>query len=262
MPDNFGTTVVPWSPAQALQMNEVCDRFEAAWKATPRGEAGPRIEEYLAGVPALDFALLLRDLVLLEIDYRRLRHERPTALKYEARFPSLSRQFLDEAFSEPACAPPPALAAEALAAREPGEKEDAAPMFQETAVLPPPFKPQLRSQRYVIRQFHAKGGIGEVWLADDAEIGRQVALKRLRKQREDQQDRFLMEAQITGQLEHPGIVPVHDLGVDEEGRPFYVMSFIHGRTLKEVIEEFHAGGPTSGEPRAICPPEPFLKTDG
>ncbi len=56
---------------------------------------------------------------------------------------------------------------------------------------------------------------------------------------------------MTGQLEHPGIVPVHDLGVDEDGRPFYVMSFIHGRTLREVAEEYHAGSAAAGESREV-----------
>src|SRR5206468_3213601 len=55
-------------------------------------------------------------------------------------------------------------------------------------------------------------------------------------------------AQITGQLEHPGIVPVHDLGFDENGHPFYVMKFVRGRTLKTAINEFHgsAAEPGSG----------------
>jgi tetratricopeptide (TPR) repeat protein len=88
-------------------------------------------------------------------------------------------------------------------------------------------------------------------MAEDAEIGRPVALKRLRPNREAQKDRFLVEAQVTGQLEHPGIVPVHDLGVDEAGRPFYVMSFIHGRTLKDVIAEYHDDNAHGGESRDV-----------
>ena len=51
---------------------------------------------------------------------------------------------------------------------------------------------------------------------------------------------FLREAQVTGQLEHPGVVPVHELGVDEAGQPFYSMKFIKGRTLTEVIADYHA----------------------
>jgi tetratricopeptide (TPR) repeat protein/tRNA A-37 threonylcarbamoyl transferase component Bud32 len=121
----------------------------------------------------------------------------------------------------------------------------------ETTVYAPPLQPQVRSPRYAVGKFHARGGIGEVWLAKDTEIGRQVALKRLRKKRLDQKERFLAEAQITGQLEHPGIVPVHDLGIDEDGQAFYVMSFIRGRPLREAIEAHHAGGPVSAEAREV-----------
>src|SRR5262249_5228442 len=65
------------------------------------------------------------------------------------------------------------------------------------------------------------------------------------------QARFLMEAQVTGQLEHPGVVPIHELGVDEKGQPFYVMKFVHGRTLKKVIEEYHSPTPAGGEPNEV-----------
>src|SRR5262249_23030482 len=82
-------------------------------------------------------------------------------------------------------------------------------------------------------------------------IGRPVALKRLLKEREALRDRFLAEAQITGQLEHPGIVPVHDLGLDEEGQPFYVMPFLGPRTLQDAIAEYHAPDPAPGTPREV-----------
>jgi serine/threonine-protein kinase len=118
-------------------------------------------------------------------------------------------------------------------------------------VQPPSFRPQLRSERYVVSGFHARGGVGEVWMAEDAEIGRTVALKRLRPNREALKDRFLLEAQVTGQLEHPGIVPVHDLGIDQEGRPFYVMSFVHARTLKDVLAEHHGDVRPGAESREV-----------
>jgi serine/threonine protein kinase/tetratricopeptide (TPR) repeat protein len=95
--------------------------------------------------------------------------------------------------------------------------------------------------RYVLKRFHAKGGMGEIWLADDPAIGRSVALKRMLSHRPDQQRRFRVEAQVTGQLEHPGIVPVHELAVNEQGHPFYVMKFVRGRTLQKVIDDYHAG---------------------
>ena len=61
--------------------------------------------------------------------------------------------------------------------------------------------------------------------------------------------RFRVEAQVTGQLEHPGIVPVHELGTNEQGLPFYVMKFVQGRTLQKVIEEFHERRPTPAPAR-------------
>ena len=84
-------------------------------------------------------------------------------------------------------------------------------------------------------------------MAQDGEIGRMVAVKRLRDERRGGEDRFMIEAQITGQLEHPGIVPVHDLGMDDKGRPFYVMTFIHGTTLKKAIDNYHRTKPTDPE---------------
>ena len=94
----------------------------------------------------------------------------------------------------------------------------------------------------------AKGGLGEVFVARDEELRREVALKLIQEQfadDTDSRDRFLFEAEITGRLEHPGVIPVYGLGVDEKGRPYYAMRFIRGESLKESIARFHrADGPT------------------
>ena len=69
-------------------------------------------------------------------------------------------------------------------------------------------------QRYRLERLHATGGLGRIWLAHDSEFGRSVALKELRPEQASNavlRRRFLKEAQITGQLEHPGIVPVYEL---------------------------------------------------
>src|SRR4051794_35420056 len=66
-----------------------------------------------------------------------------------------------------------------------------------------------RCGNYVLKQFYAKGGMGEVWLAEDPVIGRSVALKRMLSKDAQHATRFRVEAQVTGKLEHPGIVPVH-----------------------------------------------------
>jgi tetratricopeptide (TPR) repeat protein len=92
--------------------------------------------------------------------------------------------------------------------------------------------------------------MGEIWLAEDPAIGRSVALKRMLGRRPDAQARFVVEAQITGQLEHPGIVPIHELGTTPDGQPYYIMKFVHGRTLKKVIEDYHEAL-KKGEPNEV-----------
>lgn len=96
--------------------------------------------------------------------------------------------------------------------------------------------------RYTRSSLHASGGMGNVWLARDVAIGRDVAVKELRADGSGGPGtpRFVREARITGQLEHPGIVPVYELGRDPtSGQPYYVMRYIRGRTLSEVAEAFH-----------------------
>ncbi len=103
----------------------------------------------------------------------------------------------------------------------------------------PAHEPENRD-RYTLTHLHAKGGMGRVWLARDATLGRQIALKELRPDQSDNSivfSRFLYEAKITAQLEHPGIVPVYELGEGEA--PYYTMRFVKGRTLSEAIRAFH-----------------------
>jgi serine/threonine-protein kinase len=109
--------------------------------------------------------------------------------------------------------------------------------------------------RYRVLRPHARGGLGEVFVAQDTELGREVALKEIRPEHARDarsRGRFLLEAQITGGLEHPGIVPVYGLGFYPDGRPFYAMRLVRGETLKEAIRRFHAAegpGRDSGERR-------------
>jgi serine/threonine-protein kinase len=89
-------------------------------------------------------------------------------------------------------------------------------------------------------RFHARGGLGEVFVVCEKELDRQVALKRIRPDRFHGRvrERFLREAAIMARLQHPGIVPIHALGEDGEG-PFYTMPFIEGETLQEAIHKLH-----------------------
>lgn len=101
--------------------------------------------------------------------------------------------------------------------------------------------------RFRVERSHARGGLGEVFLAFDGELKRAVALKELQPRlahNPDAQARFLREAEVTGRLEHPGIVPVYSLGRYADGRPYYAMRLIEGETLKSAIERFHHKRPS------------------
>jgi WD40 repeat protein/serine/threonine protein kinase len=105
--------------------------------------------------------------------------------------------------------------------------------------------------RFRILRPHARGGLGEVYVARDEELHREVALKEIQDRHADNPEsrsRFLLEAEITGGLEHPGIVPVYGLGNYADGRPFYAMRFIKGDSLKEAIERFHQANGACRDP--------------
>ncbi len=90
-----------------------------------------------------------------------------------------------------------------------------------------------------------EGGMGEVVAALDQDIGREVAIKRLRPEVRGHADvaRFVDEIRIVGALEHPNIVPIHDVGVDEGGALYFVMRKVQGQTLESIIERLAAGDP-------------------
>jgi serine/threonine protein kinase/WD40 repeat protein len=94
-----------------------------------------------------------------------------------------------------------------------------------------------------ITRFLADGGIGRVWVADDEHLGREVVLKQLLPISADNSEtraRFVHEAQITGQLQHPNIVPVYSMDWDAEDAPFYTMRYIRGESFKNNIEKLHS----------------------
>jgi serine/threonine-protein kinase len=105
--------------------------------------------------------------------------------------------------------------------------------------------------RFRVLRPHARGGLGAIFVALDTELHRDVALKQILDHHADDpasRQRFLLEAEITGGLEHPGIVPVYGLGTYGDGRPFYAMRFIKGDSLKEAIGHFHADEAFDKEP--------------
>jgi eukaryotic-like serine/threonine-protein kinase len=98
--------------------------------------------------------------------------------------------------------------------------------------------------RYAFTNLHAKGGIGRVWLAYDRQLDREVAVKELFPENAGNANiaaRFIREAQLTGQLEHPGVVPVYELDRGANAsQPFYAMKFVRGRTLSSAVNAYHS----------------------
>jgi serine/threonine-protein kinase len=181
----------------------IADRFEDAWKARPQ------IEAYLAEAPEHS-SRLLKELLRLDVEYRRRRGEHPTLQDYVLRFPG-EIEAIHAAF------------AEALQAR-----------------------PSNETRRFhKIREFPEPGGIGKLFVAMDLELNLEVILKEIRDEFADDAEsrkRFQLEAQITAMLEHPGIVPVYGMGQYANGRPYYAMRFLKRGNLETAIRRFHEVG--------------------
>jgi len=113
---------------------------------------------------------------------------------------------------------------------------------------------QLTSRFNLIRRL-GQGGLGNVWLARDERLNRNVALKELRPEALESDkswNRFHREAEITGHLEHPNVVPLYQYGVNQTtGEPFYTMRFVGKRTLADAIQEYH-DRIEAGEAQSIC----------
>jgi serine/threonine-protein kinase len=127
---------------------------------------------------------------------------------------------------------------------------DSAPTVQDVDPARGALEGAAEEQRYTARKLLGRGGMGEVRLCKDARIGREVAMKLLlpgHAREADARARFLREARVQGQLEHPAIVPVYDLGVRETGEVYFTMKCLRGQTLKQVIKDLRAG-----EARAVA----------
>lgn len=188
--------------------------------------SGRRVEEYLAEHPQLrnDPEKLL-DLVYHEVVLRQRHGEVPEWTEYARRFPELATQLcvhfaVHEVFES-------GLEVQGVAGVAASE----------------PLAVPLRVARFQLTRFHARGGLGEVFVAQDLELPRDVAFKRLQPRfahDPNSRARFVREAEITSRLEHPGIVPVYGLLHDDDGRPGYAMRFIRGELLSTAIHRLHA----------------------
>jgi serine/threonine-protein kinase len=235
MSEPSASAVGPLPSSLARQVDAACDQFESDWRSGQR----PRIENVLDDFPQAARPVLLRGLLGLELAYRRMAGEAPDAEQYRRRFadhPTEVEDALADAFTSPDVMDGIPKDGDDLArGARPGFHAD-----RHVAMDPSPSGP-----RYRILRSHARGGLGEVYLARDEQLRRVVALKEIQAPQADRADsraRFIREAEITGGLEHPGIVPVYELGRHGDGRPYYAMRFIEGDSLREAIARHQAEG--------------------
>jgi serine/threonine-protein kinase len=161
---------------------------------------------------------------------------------------------------------------------EAGTVEREPPLAATLASLPPPVSPgpdgafSTRVGRYDVLRTLGKGSMGEVYLCRDTRIEREVALKRMIPRAPDDgtgRARFLREARVQGQLEHPAVVPVYDLDADGgrgEGAEFFTMKCQRGQTLAEILKALARGDPAvaqrfpCGASSAPSPPPAWRST--
>src|SRR5262245_58570948 len=182
---------------------------------------------------------------------RHRRGERPALSEYTARHPELAEQ-IRELFSallvmeDVRPGPPPAAGAEAP--DEPTERPDALRRVRALGTLALPST----GDRYQLLEEIGRGGTGAVLRARDPHLARDLAIKVMRDDAHDKPEllhRFVEEAQVTGQLQHPGTVPVHDIGRLQDGRLFIAMKLVRGRTLAALLAE--RAGPADGLARFV-----------
>lgn len=124
--------------------------------------------------------------------------------------------------------------------------------------------PDFSGTKYTFVKELARGGMGTVYLAEDTELNRQVAIKVLSttEMAEDLRRRMIREAQIIARLEHPGIVPVHDVGVLPDGRVFYAMKFVRGVRLDEFAASTDSTRERLRKFQAVCDAVAFAHAQG
>ncbi len=218
MSEPSSSTASAWPPEVAFLVDEVCDRFEVALRAGQR----PSIAEHLADTPEPARAVLLRELVALEVAYRRQAGEEPGVQEYLVHFPALDPRWLAGVLATPqpgASRPSPGRAIP--------EGTSPADAINETVQVP----------GYEILGVLGRGGMGVVYKAYQVRLRRLVALKMIKAgvdAEPHELERFRTEAETVARLQQPNIVQIFEVG-DHDGRPYFALEFCSGGSLEKKL---------------------------
>jgi tRNA A-37 threonylcarbamoyl transferase component Bud32 len=221
-----------------LRVDAVCEQFEAAWQSGGQ----PRLEDYLGGAHEPERTALLGELLRLEVEYRLRAGETLPAEEYRQRFPEHAA-LIESLLHRPG--EPAGVAsgegegsADALAIgpEEPGGDDSALPPYL---------------GRYRVTARLGAGAFGVVYRAHDDDLMREVAIKVPHRQRiatAADVEAYLAEARTLATLDHPGIVPVHDVGRTADGLCYVVSKFVAGQDLRARLLQ---GRPPCAEAAAL-----------
>jgi predicted Ser/Thr protein kinase len=211
------------------QIDQVCNRFEAACKVGPP----PPIEPFLEGWPGADRSALLRELVLLDEHYRHKKGHPSSASDYQVRFPEFDPSW----FQEDASLDTPT--SEFSPASTPTRS------FVQAEETPPAGEVSGQARPHALRDYQlleeiGHGGMGVVYKAREIKLERTVALKMIRTgpgglPSASALERFHSEARAVARLKHPNIVPIYAWG-EHEGQPFFVMEYLEGGSLTKKLD--------------------------
>lgn len=202
---------------QLRQIDSVADEFDLAF----HGGSQPRIEDYLPRVPADVRSALLNELLRIDLEWAARRGETVRPLDYLTRFPA-DRKIVSSALQSAGVWSP-----------ELADTADVSGAIQRTTVVPAVPTCPGRFGRFELLRRLGTGGFGTVFLANDTQLGRQVALKIPRESEGNK--RFLAEARAAAKLQHPNIVTVYDSGT-VDGNLFIVCSLVDGTDFATEVE--------------------------